>query len=131
MSGFYNALIGCCVVLSLVAGALTGCGEQEEAAAPPASPSADAKLVDVKFIDPTDEDYPLTKCVVMGESLTAMGKPVAIRYADREVRFCCKACVKKFRKDPEKYLAMLDDVGTGDTDDAAADDGTDHTGHGH
>jgi hypothetical protein len=30
------------------------------------------------------------------------GKP------DRLVRFCCSSCVKKFKKDPAKYLAKLD-----------------------
>lgn len=30
------------------------------------------------------------------------GKP------DREVRLCCKGCLKKFTKDPTKYLGKLD-----------------------
>jgi hypothetical protein len=138
MRGFCNALFGCCVVLSMVAGALTGCGEQQETAAPPVSPSADATSVEIEFIEPTDEDYPLTTCVVTGESLTIMGDPIAIRYAGREVRFCCDSCVKEFKKDPEKYLAVLDDAGKGDTDhadadtaDADADADAGHEGHDH
>jgi len=26
------------------------------------------------------------------------------------VRFCCKDCVRDFKKDPAKYLAMIDDA---------------------
>jgi len=176
MCGFYNALIGCCVVLSMVAGALTGCGEQQETAAPLVSPPADATPADdvsggstdgspdgttddssgghhhgsvdddassgstdgspdgtteVELIAPTDEDYPLTTCIITGESFTVEGKMkmVAVRYAGREVRFCCKSCVKKFKRDPSKYLAVLDDAGKGDTDHTDHTDHADHADH--
>ncbi|MFI5337729.1 MAG: hypothetical protein ACHQ5A_13150, partial [Opitutales bacterium] len=58
--------------------------------------------------------YPLKTCVVSGEQLGGdMGKPVSMIYRqegrpDRLVRFCCKSCLKDFRKDPEKYLKELD-----------------------
>jgi YHS domain-containing protein len=51
--------------------------------------------------------YPLTTCVVSGEKLGEMGAPVVINYKGTEVRFCCNGCVKKFKADPEKYLAKL------------------------
>jgi hypothetical protein len=51
--------------------------------------------------------YPLTTCVVSGEKLGEMGKPVVLNYQGTEVRFCCNDCVKTFKKDPEKYLAKL------------------------
>ena len=61
--------------------------------------------------------YPLTTCVVSGEPLTDgdMGPPVDYVYKeegkpDRLVRFCCNMCVKKFKKDPAKYLKVLDDA---------------------
>jgi YHS domain-containing protein len=44
------------------------------------------------------------KCPVMG------GKPdpeVFRDYKGRRVLFCCPACLEKFEKDPEKYLAKL------------------------
>ena len=53
------------------------------------------------------DDYPLTICVVSGEPLDAMGEAFVIRHEGREVRFCCKSCVAKFKDDPPKYLAML------------------------
>ena len=42
-----------------------------------------------------------------------MGGPIKHTYKeagkpDREVQFCCKMCVGKFKKDPAKYLAKLD-----------------------
>lgn len=54
--------------------------------------------------------YPLATCVVSGEKLDEMGEPVVFKYEGREVRFCCKDCVKEFKKDPKKYLKKLDDA---------------------
>jgi YHS domain-containing protein len=54
--------------------------------------------------------YPLTTCVVSGETLGEMGEPVIFNYEGREVRFCCKMCRKDFLKDPAKYLKMIDDA---------------------
>lgn len=56
--------------------------------------------------------YPLKTCVVSGGKLDGMGKPVAYVFKqagqpDRTVMFCCKACIKKFEKEPAKYLAKL------------------------
>jgi len=58
-------------------------------------------------------DYPLATCVVSGEELGSMGEPFdyvhkAPGQPDRLVRFCCESCVKKFKKDPAKYLAKID-----------------------
>lgn len=51
--------------------------------------------------------YPLQTCVVSGEKLDDMGKPVVINYKGTEVHFCCNGCIKKFNADPAKYLAKL------------------------
>ena len=51
--------------------------------------------------------YPLKVCVVSGEELGSMGKPVVIDHEGTEVRFCCKECLPKFNADPAKYIAML------------------------
>jgi hypothetical protein len=56
------------------------------------------------------DGYPLSVCVVSGEELGSMGEPVVIQHEGREVRFCCKSCVEKFRKDPAKYLTKLDEA---------------------
>ena len=57
------------------------------------------------------DNYPLKTCVVSNEAFGGdMGDPVVIDYKGRTVKFCCKDCVKKFNKDPEKYLKVLDDA---------------------
>ena len=75
-----------------------------------------------ELIAPTDQDaawltearaaYPLKTCLISDEELGGMGAPVEFIYcqpgqADQLVRFCCKMCVPKFKKDPAKYLALL------------------------
>ena len=51
--------------------------------------------------------YPLQKCLVSDEALGSMGKPIRIVHQGQEVKFCCKPCVRKFKKDPASYLAKL------------------------
>ena len=65
-------------------------------AAEGAGPAAEAKA------------YPLSTCVVTGEKLGTMGKPFVHKFEGREVQFCCKACLKDFNKDPQKFLKKLD-----------------------
>ena len=58
-------------------------------------------------------------CVVSGDKLGGdMGAPYVYIYKDkkikddpgREIKFCCKDCVKDFEKDPAKYLKKLDEA---------------------
>ncbi len=56
------------------------------------------------------KDYPLDVCVVSGEKLGSMGKPAVITHEGREVRFCCAACIPKFKEDPARYLKKLDEA---------------------
>ena len=68
------------------------------------------------------QPYPLDTCVVSGEKLGEMGDPYVFTHEGREVRLCCKQCLKKFNQDPEKYLKKLENKGG-----APAKD--DHEGH--
>ena len=54
--------------------------------------------------------YPLKTCVVSGEKLGEMGKPVVYVHEGREIKFCCKDCIKDFKKDPAKYMKKLDEA---------------------
>jgi hypothetical protein len=60
--------------------------------------------------------YPLDTCVVSGDKLGGdMGAPIDYIYKeagkpDRLVRFCCKMCIPKFKKDPAKYLQLIDEA---------------------
>lgn len=51
--------------------------------------------------------YPRNTCIVTDNKLGSMGTPITKVYADQEVKFCCKPCIAKFEKDPQKYLAKL------------------------
>jgi len=39
-----------------------------------------------------------------------MGKPYLFTYKDREIKFCCKDCVKDFKKDPDKYIKKIEEA---------------------
>ena len=52
--------------------------------------------------------YPLKKCVVSGEAFGGeMGKPVKVTSEGTDVYLCCKSCIKKFNKEPAKFVAMV------------------------
>ena len=51
--------------------------------------------------------YPKNTCIVTDNKLGSMGTPITKVYADQEVKFCCKPCIAKFEKDPQRYLAKL------------------------
>jgi len=51
--------------------------------------------------------YPLTTCIVTDSKLGSMGDPVSKVYNGQEVKFCCAPCIKKFERNPEKFLAKL------------------------
>ena len=57
--------------------------------------------------DAKAKPYPLEKCIVSDEKLGEMGKPVVLTYEGQEMKFCCKDCVKKFNKEPAKYLKKM------------------------
>lgn len=58
--------------------------------------------------------YPIANCIVMPEDELADPRgPKAMEdknviIGNRLYRFCCKACIRKFKKDPAKYNAELD-----------------------
>lgn len=72
---------------------------------------------DAAWVAEQKAKYPTNLCIVSDEKLeeTDMGKPVDFVYRvagqpDRLVTFCCKHCVKDFKKDPAKYLKKLDEA---------------------
>jgi hypothetical protein len=86
----------------MMACALGGCAEKPAA----------VEIVNVPVTDDMRAAYPLRDCLVGGGKLGSMGDPyeIVVRTADgREqlVRFCCKGCVKDFKRDPGKFLAKL------------------------
>jgi type IV pilus biogenesis protein CpaD/CtpE len=51
--------------------------------------------------------YPLDTCIVTDNKLGSMGTPITKTYGDQQVKFCCKPCIAKFEKNPERYLAKI------------------------
>ena len=52
--------------------------------------------------------YLLKTCIVSGEKLGEMGKPVVYVHEGREIQFCCKDCTKDFKKNPAKYVKKIE-----------------------
>ena len=53
---------------------------------------------------------------IWNEFCPVMGEPVdpevqTVEYNGKVIGFCCKSCIKKFKKDPEKYLKNLSEDG--------------------
>ena len=62
--------------------------------------------------DPKKEvtPYTLTTCVVSDEKLGEMGKPYVFTNDNREIKLCCKSCLKDFKKEPAKYLKKIEEA---------------------
>lgn len=45
-------------------------------------------------------------CPVMGDVLGEMGEPIPVSVKGQTVFVCCKGCVAKVQRDPDKYLAI-------------------------
>ena len=52
--------------------------------------------------------YPLKTCVVSEEKLGEMGDPYVFTYEGREIKLCCKSCLKDFKKDTAKYIKKIE-----------------------
>ena len=76
--------------------------------------STDTKVMDSKQdIEKTktvvDPNKPVnTICPVSGEATDA---EFTVKYKDKTYAVCCKSCLKKFNKDPEKYISKLNEDG--------------------
>jgi YHS domain-containing protein len=53
--------------------------------------------------------YKPDTCIVSDEKLGEMGKPYVFVHEGREIKLCCKSCLKKFDKEPAKYLKKLEE----------------------
>src|SRR5947208_4390514 len=77
-------------------------------AAPLVGLSADSKG-DKK--DEKAKPYPLKTCIVSDEKLGGdMGDPYVFTHEGREIKLCCKSCLKDFNKDTAKYVKKLEEA---------------------
>ena len=60
--------------------------------------------------DKKPKPYPLDTCVVSDEKLGADPgmKPHVFTHEGREIKLCCKSCLKDFKKDTAKYIAKIE-----------------------
>ena len=47
-------------------------------------------------------------CPVTGEPLGSMGDPIPVTVQGRTIQVCCNGCVAAVKKNPEKYLKIID-----------------------
>ena len=54
--------------------------------------------------------YPLDTCIVSDEKIGTdpTMKPYSFVHGGREVKLCCKSCLKSFKKDTAKYIAKIE-----------------------
>jgi len=58
--------------------------------------------------EPKLKPYTLKNCIVSGDKLDEMGKTYVFEYQGREIKFCCKGCVKDFQKNPADYIKKIE-----------------------
>lgn len=56
--------------------------------------------------------YTLKTCVVSGEEINDKGdmKPHVFTYEGREIKLCCKSCLKDFNKEPAKFVKKIEEA---------------------
>jgi hypothetical protein len=106
---------------------LSGVLAMTSAAVAADQPNAPAKPAAAK-----PKPYPLKTCAVTDEKLGDMGKPYVFTHEGRELKLCCKSCLKKFNKEPQKYVKKIEAAEKKKTAPAAAKPSADpHAGHNH
>ena len=52
--------------------------------------------------------YTLKTCPVSDEKLGDMGDPYVFTHEGREIKLCCKGCLKDFNKDSAKFVKKIE-----------------------
>jgi hypothetical protein len=79
------------LILTIVSALLVGSGIAAESAKAKAKP------------------YTLKTCPVSDEKLGGdMGEPYVLEHEGRQIKLCCKSCLKDFKKDPAKYVKKIE-----------------------
>jgi len=86
--------------LALIAAALCLAAGPLAALAGDEKPDAKPKL----------KPYILKTCPVSGDKLGEMGPAYVFEFRGREIKLCCKSCLKDFKKDSAKYLKKIEEA---------------------
>lgn len=123
MAGFQRGGWAACLGLAIAvaaAGCSSGRGCRNSCPAsgpgrPVAAPAAEAGVVPTR--QPGSPSLPPVAaaaryggqrtCPVMGDVLGEMGEPIPVSVKGQTVYVCCKGCVAKVQRDPDKYLAVV------------------------
>src|SRR5258708_36229774 len=54
--------------------------------------------------------YTLKTCIISGDKLGEMGDPYAFDYKGRQIKLCCKNCLKDFNKSPAKFVKKIEEA---------------------
>jgi YHS domain-containing protein len=93
------------LAISLVSGSLAALADEPKADAPKTNaPKTDAKP------KPKAKPYILKTCPVSGDKLGEMGEPYVFEYKGREIKLCCKGCLKDFQKSSAKYVKQIEEA---------------------
>lgn len=58
---------------------------------------------------PKPKPYTLKTCIVSGEKLGRdMGEPYAFVFEGREIKLCCKGCLKDFKKNSARFVKQIE-----------------------
>jgi hypothetical protein len=60
--------------------------------------------------DAKPKPYTLTTCAVSDEKLGGMGETYTFTHGGREIKLCCKSCLKDFKKDTAKYVKKIEEA---------------------
>jgi len=99
----------------LVAAAFSAGAVAESAPASTTTPPA-AKLSEKDLIEQLKKSYPLKTCIVSNAPLNgSMGKSIDYLYTDKDGKphlfvLCCTGCIKTIKKNPDKYVKLLDEA---------------------
>lgn len=88
-------------------------GDEAEKAEFLKDPAKHLASLDKAVVDKQSKDYPLKKCPVSQEELGGMGEAKNLIVGGRLIRICCNSCIKDVRKDPAKFIAMVDEARKG------------------
>lgn len=86
---------------------LASCATESTQTPDPAAPQSAAVEKSKPKSAQKPKPYPLETCLVSGEGLDEMDERVATVHEGQTFEFCCKPCLVKFKKDPDKYVAKL------------------------
>lgn len=78
-------------------------------------PAAVISKLDAAVVEKQKDGYALTKCPVSGQDLGSMGEPKNVVVANQLIKLCCGGCEKQIRKDPAKFLAMVNGGGAAES----------------